>query len=103
MLNLVALADLVIPNNGTDSNMVEVGPANDICIFAPGTLTGTINVQVSPDNSNWFDLKSAGSSITIAASAAVIITTGGFRYLRLHSNGAEGADRTFKASMQERT
>jgi len=103
VLNLVHLADLVIANGGTDSNNIEVDAVNDLCIFAPATLTGTINVQVSPDASNWFDLKSGGSNVAVAASAAVVITNGGFKYLRVHSGSAEGAARTFNASMQERT
>ena len=102
MLPLINLANLVIPINTKPSNSVEVGTANDICIFSPSSLTGTITVQVSQDNTTWVDLKSGGSSVTVGASAGVVITNCAFKWLRVNSGSDEGTARTFGASMQER-
>jgi hypothetical protein len=103
MLNLVKLANLVFPNNATDTNMVEVGTARAICIFAPGTVTGTITIQVSHDDTTYYSLQLAAANIAIAVNTAVVVTNTGFRYLRLHSGSAEGGIRTFIATMQEVT
>lgn len=97
----VALANLVIANNATDSNVVEVGRAKAVTVMAPGTLTGTITIQASDDGSTFYTLKSGGSDVSIGVNAAVTITDVGHKYLRVHSSGAEGAARTFKAQMQE--
>jgi hypothetical protein len=94
-------ANLVIANGGTASN--AVGPLDNIeafVIYAPATLTGTVNVQESPDNVAWFDMKSAGSNVTCPASGAVNLTKGGYKYLRVLSGSAEGAARTFRCAKQ---
>lgn len=103
------LKDLVIANTGSDSG--HTGPCDDadaITVYAPAALTGTINLQGSPDPidaapTNWFDLKSSGSNITVAANGAVTVTDVGFHWLRVHSTGAEAAERTFQVRKQYAT
>lgn len=71
-------------------------------VAAPGTLTGTINVQVVPTegSSSWVTLQSAGSDITLPASKATPVDVGAFRDLRIHSSGAEGGQRDFDLTFQ---
>lgn len=85
-----------------------VGPVDDataVTIFAPSTLTGTIRVQASQNDTTkaagtWVDVKSAGSNITVAADAAVTVTEIAFRWLRVFSGSAEAAARTFGVRKQ---
>lgn len=100
----VKLANLVIAINTANSNSVQVGSASVITIYSPATLEGTINIQVSDDDTTFYDLKSGGSNITLGVDACVLLTDVAFEYLRLHSNAAGGEDaaRTFKARMKER-
>ena len=107
----VTLPDAVI-TVATDANDSPwIGPVDglsSLVILAPGTLTGAINVQVHYADerpavgSAGFDLKSAGSNISVAASAAVIVTNlGGARWIRVHSDNTEASDRTFVLRGQE--
>lgn len=101
MFYVVDLADIVIPNGGTESNALDVGSVNSLAIFAPAALTGTVTLQISPDGENWYNAKSGGDNIAVAVDAGVVITNGGYKYLRLISGSTEAAARTFKVSMQE--
>jgi hypothetical protein len=94
-------ANLVIANGGTASN--AVGPLDNIqafVIYAPAALTGTVNVQESPDNVTFYDMKSAGSNVTVPVNGAVNLTAGGYKYIRVFSGSAEGAARTFRCAKQ---
>lgn len=93
--------DLVIANGGTTSNAIEVGSANAVTIYAPATLTGNAIIQVSPDNVRWFNVNQFGASVLIPAGTATALTGIGAKFLRLLSDAAEGAERTFLTTLQE--
>lgn len=109
---IAKMADCVISSGGTTGSQVEgFDDAEAVSIWAPGTLTGTITIQASPDvpedvggptaaNATWGTMQSGGTDITIAASKVLTITDITFRRLRMISGSAEGADRTFKITKQ---
>jgi phage tail protein X len=94
---------LTIPQSGTASGPLnERAPLSsivDATIIAPGTLTGTVTVQVShlanPGASDWVPLQRDGSNVTVPVGVATPIA-GLFKALRLVSGSAEAADRTFQ-------
>lgn len=100
------LPPLVIPNGGTDSNALaakDYGDAVEITIYSPATITGTITVQVSPNDppstTGFVTLQSPpGTDIAVAASKAITIVAYSYKQLRIHSSGAEAAERTFPAT-----
>lgn len=100
------LPPLVIPNGGTDSNALaakDYGDAVEVTIYAPATVTGTITVQVSPEDapstSGFVTLHSPpGTPVAIAVNTAITIVAFSYKQLRIHSSGAEGAARTFPAT-----
>lgn len=95
------LAPLVILINTDESNVLaDLDDANTIIIYSPSTLTNTIRVQVSYNGTNFYDLKSSGSNVTIGVDAAVTITDIAFNYLKLKASGNEAAERTFIARKQ---
>lgn len=109
------IADLkscVITSGQTDGSAVEgFEDAEAVSIWAPGSLTGTITIQVSPDrppdaggvaaaSKTWGTLQSGGADITIGASKVLTLTDITFRALRMISGSAEGGDRTFKITKQ---
>lgn len=93
--------DLVIASAGTASNSARVDVAESITIYAPAALTGTVNVQASPDGTNWYNLQDAGSDIAVGVDDAVTIVTISVKFIRLLSSLAEGAERTFKLTALE--
>lgn len=92
---------LSIPNNTKPSNAAIIGYQADrvvnVAIWSPATLTGTVNVQTSPDNSTWSNLElDGGSDVAIAASKALVLRGIVAKYLRLNSGTNEGAQRDFQ-------
>ena len=114
---MVGLPDLVIPNAGTDSNILyERGviaggvtdgfgfrDADNIEIFAPATLPESVVVQVDsafqapPDNFDTLQL-TPGTDLTIQAGKSIVIVGPSFRQLKLHATVAVGGARTFKVN-----
>lgn len=96
---------LRISNGGTDSpaistlgafGRVGLGAAIGISINAPAALTAVVTVQVLPyGDATWRTLQSGGADVTVAAGKTVVISPPAFADMRLHSAGAEGADRDF--------
>lgn len=90
----IRLGTLTIASAGTDSPSLDLKrkPVVAITVYAPATLTGTITIQVSHDDSTW-----ATHPVTagLAASTVVVIEPIAFSYLRIHSNAAEGGNRDF--------
>ncbi len=95
----VKITDLVIPNGAAISNALDLRKSRyrGMTIYVPTTLTNACIVQVSPDDSTWFDMKSGGSDIALAADGAIVIDFVGSSYLRIQSAANEGAERTFGA------
>jgi hypothetical protein len=107
------LGDLLIDIN-VNSQLSTVldfdGPGNRwrsgfdaISIGGPGTLTGTVTVQVSDFTEDsdeygttWRDKQSAGVDITVPADGHITINTVDFKRLRLSSGSAEVANRRFR-------
>lgn len=100
------LDDLVIPNSGTLSNAVpltftipnwagafteEIIGLDEMAIYAPGTLTGVISIEVSADEAaTWHD-----TTVDIAIDAIALFAQVNATHVRLNSSLAEGAARTF--------
>lgn len=101
MLYNINSGEMVIAINGTTSNSIEVGKANALTVYTPATLTGTITLQGSNDNVTFYNIKSGGSNVTLAASSAYPLTSVGSKYIRVVSGSAEAAARTFYTTMQE--
>jgi hypothetical protein len=106
---------LTIANGGTDSGALSasssvsagilkllVGSLISVTVFAPATVTGTITIQVKPNPAaaDWTTLQSAGADVTIAAGKAVTLSSIPFGDMRIHSSGAEGAERVFTLLFQ---
>ena len=97
-LTVVGLPSAVIAINATDSNAVgALDDALSISIFAPSSLTGTVNLEVEPSSTGtaFVVQQSGGSDVTIPANKATTIANPSFRQFRLVSGSAEAASRTF--------
>lgn len=107
--------DLTIPSGQTDSNVlslsqdkVGIGMGIGMTIYTPAAYTAAITVQLSPvDNPSAGDWKTLqyvpGTDLTLVALKAVFISSGalfGAKAMRIHSAGAEGADRTHQLFTQ---
>ena len=92
---------IVIPSAGTDSPGVDVAYADSFTIYAPAALTGTISIQVSPNNEDWFNLQDAGVDINIGVNEAITVTVSSVLFVRLHSSMTEAADRSFEITISE--
>lgn len=100
---VVFLGTISIPNGGTDSPVIDAdlyGPFESITIMAPATLTGTVTVQVgttdAASGATFVTLQSPpGTDVAIAAGKAFSITPPNFPQFRMHSSGAEAAQRDF--------
>lgn len=99
--NFARLPDMVIPSGQQNSNAVS--PIDDcygLSINSPAALTGTITVEVemTATGTNFVTLQSGGADITLAAAKGTILTPLPYLQIRVHSNQAEGASRTFPTS-----
>ena len=84
----------VIASGGTTSNSLD-HETGTMTIFGPAALTGVVAVEASADGgTTWNALVDLGVAVTIAATKATVIQ-GNFGLVRVKSNGAEGATRTF--------
>ena len=92
---------LTIPNGAKPSNSAwlsyQTSRLVNLLIFVPGTLTGTVKLQLSPDDTNWFNVNiDGGADIAMTAGdAEVIRSLPGIGYVRVNSGSNEGADRVF--------
>lgn len=109
---------LSIANGGTDSPRLSdvwskgqvrstLGAMTNLTIMAPAALTGVITVQVAPKYAdvagNFRPLQEGGADITLVAGKVTNIKLAAFGDLRIHSAGAEGAQRDFDLVFQIRT
>lgn len=94
---------VAIANGASNSDTVDLAKYVLAGIIFPATLTGTaVTIQISQDQSTYNTVSRGGSDISVSfvASKAVLIDTGyqtleGLgRYLRVVSNGTEGAARS---------
>ena len=76
-----------------------LGISEELHISAPAALTGTVTVEVAPDDEapagDFRQLSVAGADLTIAAGDSVLVPCGSCRDLRLVSSSAEAAARAF--------
>ena len=85
------LPNLVIPNTGTVSAGVDILHIEDLTIYGPATLTGVIDIEVSPDDGvTWFTL-----ALAVAAAGRTPVLAPQASQIRLTSTIAEGAERLF--------
>jgi hypothetical protein len=115
-LHVIALPDLVIPNAGTDSNillahglptapnMATTGDgfrdADSITIFAPDTLPETVTVQVDSSETavNFNPLFRGAADVTVPAGKAITIELLSFKALKVVAGAGVAAQRTFKVN-----
>lgn len=107
-----ASVSLVIANGGTDSPALSVawskgmirstlGNAADVVINAPAALTGTCTLQVSDRiGGTWVTVQQDGTDVALHAGKATQITMAAYGDMRIHSDAAEGATRTFIVTIQ---
>lgn len=101
-VKIVTIGTLTILNTATDSGVFGVddyGKYEAITIHAPAALTAVVTVQVATTDvaaPTFNTLQSpSGTDITVAATKSITLTPPCFVQFRLHSAGAEGADRAF--------
>ncbi len=95
------VGDLVIPNNGSDSNVLHnknLRSASAL-MFITGALTAAVSIKGSPDSDSdvtpTVDLYVGTVQVTVPASKATIWeSAGGMCSLLAHSAGTETPDRT---------
>lgn len=102
MLYNVNAGNMVIAQNGTVSNAIEVGKANALTIHAPAALTGTVTLYgCDTSDGTFLAVQSGGSDITVPANKATPLGTIGTKFIKVVSGSAEAAARTFRVTMQE--
>lgn len=96
------LGTLTIASGQTDSAVLDADTFRKyeaLTIMGPAALTGTVTVQVGTTDASsptFVTLQSPpGTDVAIAAAKAITISPPCFPQFRMHSTGAEGADRTF--------
>lgn len=82
---------LIIPDAGTESNAIEIRAGQALGIFSAAASTGDVSIEVSPDGENWYDHPQA----TLVDGAYTEISIA-FRFVRLVSSVAEGAERVYR-------
>jgi len=95
--------DAVIANGGTASAEVDLDPNSAFGLFdflqivIPTVTSGTIKLQVAEKSGGTF--QDLGSGITTSTTTGGYSTTfklGGWRYIKVVSSAAQGAERTFR-------
>jgi hypothetical protein len=92
--------DWTIANSQTVSDSVDTGPCELVGAEFPSTLTGaSVTFQVSEDNTTFVPLYWEGTEVqfTVAASRGLSwdpAKFAGWRYVKIVSGSAEGAERT---------
>lgn len=79
-----------------------LGSASRLAITPPAAVTNTISIEVVAveGGSDWTTLQTNGTDVSVTADKTNFIPFGGIRDLRIHSSGAEGADRDFILNFQ---
>ena len=97
-LQVVDLPNLTIPNGTSTSNAIGIlDDAWGLGLWTPATLTGTVTIEVSPDDTGttWAPLQSGAVDVQPAAGKHTTINPIAFKRIRMTSGAAEGADRVF--------
>lgn len=85
------LPNMTIPSGQQNSNAVELVGVNEVTVYGPAALTGTVAVQVSPDGGTTWLLP----AVAVAVDAVVEIPQINASHIRVTSDMAEAADRVF--------
>lgn len=104
---------LSTPNAGTDTPALSTlmskgaarstfGNSRNISITAPAALTAAGVVQVSAKYGSgvWAALQVGGADVSVAAGKSVNVPSGAWEDLRIHSPGAEAAQRDWQVVFQ---
>lgn len=108
VMSVEHIGDLVIADTEDTSTLLSslltpvqrsvLGTMDQLTVFGPAALTGTVTIEVSDEPDGTFVPlnDSNGAPIEIAAATATDIPFTTYKDLRLKSSGAEGDDRVFK-------
>lgn len=100
---------LTIANGGTDSPYLSslfsagqlkalLGSLVQMVVYTPAALTAAVTMQVRAVEASGTPVTlqtPAGTDVAFAAAKGVVVNAGAFRDFRMHSAGAEAADRDF--------
>lgn len=96
-------AALTVANGGTTSTSALIDNCSELGLFVPTITAGTVTVQVSEDDTNYFGLTNqAGTAVLVLASGTGGVAISGnemgaclpYKYLRVVV-AAQGAPRSF--------
>ena len=96
------VATLSIPSSGTESDVLDMGSQGTVAAYKlgiaspAGLLTGTITLEVCDTEAGaYVTLQSDGADINLTAAKAAVLAPVPFRYIKIASSAAEGAQRDF--------
>ena len=95
---------LTIPNGQTSSNEIDLEAvlarnAVHLLVQSPGTLTETVNPQVSIDGSAYVILQSGGTDIALPAGRGTQLQHITVRKFKVVATGAVGGERVFTVAV----
>lgn len=97
-------ATFLVANGQTTSSGIEMGDWGIMGLIVPTITSGTLKIQVSQDNSNFFDLYDSSGTQALSWSASTgarafasndLEAMRGYKYFRVVLGASQGADRTF--------
>lgn len=107
MASVCEIVGTLTISNGTAqsawlASKLGFGAQIGLVIYAPATLTGTVNVLVSPDEAGSVNgkLDVQGTIVVVGAGRAVAIIQTGWKSISLISSSNEAADRVFIIAAQ---
>jgi hypothetical protein len=95
---------LTVSSSGTTSTSADISNCSELGLFVPTITSGTVTVQVSEDDSNYFGLvNQAGTAIlALAASTGAVAISGNelgaclpYKYIRVVCGASQGSARSF--------
>lgn len=98
------VATLTVANGGTTSTSALIDNCSEVGLFVPTITSGTVIVQVSEDDTNYFGLvNQSGTAILVLGAGTGAVAISGnelgsalpYKYIRVVCGAAQGAARSF--------